>query len=170
VVRAGIAFRAAVAGLTRPAWLGVRDEPWSYGDRVAWNELPVRASPAAMELLRPLLDARRPVDLAAQAVHGDPAGNVLFAAGLPPAIIDWPLYWRPPSWVSAVSVVDALCWQGAGPDLPARWSHLPEWGQMLVRALVYRIITHDVVLRSTGWTTDLAGAYRPAIDLAAGDN
>jgi uncharacterized protein (TIGR02569 family) len=122
-----------------------------------------------MDLLRPLLDARRPVDLVSQAVHGDLAGNVLFAAGLPPAIIDWPLYWRPPSWASAVAVVDALCWYGAKPDLLARWSHLPGWGQMLVRALVYRIITDDVSRRSTGWTTDLSGAYRPVIDLVAGN-
>jgi uncharacterized protein (TIGR02569 family) len=161
VLRAGIAFHAALAGLDRPAFLDVRDDPWSDGDRVAWQESPLHASPLATELLRPLLEGRRPVTLAAQAVHGDLAGNVLFAAGLPPAVIDWPLYWRPPSWASAVAVADALCWYDAGPDLAERWSHQPEWPQMLIRALIYRIVTHD----HTSGLAGQADTYRPAITL-----
>jgi uncharacterized protein (TIGR02569 family) len=166
VLRAGIAFHAAVAGLPRPAFLDLRDDPWSFGDRAAWDELPVQASPAALELLEPLIQARRSVHLLSQVVHGDLPGNVLFADGLPPAIIDWPTYWRPATWASAVAVADALCWYQALPDLPARWSHLPEWGQMLVRALIYRIATHDKALGPAGWTPDQIGAYRPVIDLA----
>lgn len=91
---------------------------------------------------------------------------MLFAAGLPPAIIDWPLYWRPPSWAAAVAVADALCWYGASPALAARWAHLPEWGQMLVRALIYRIVTHDTAHGPAGWTSDQVTAYRPAIEVA----
>ncbi|TCO54329.1 TIGR02569 family protein [Actinocrispum wychmicini] len=165
VLRAGIAFHAAIAALPRPDFLDLRADPWSYGDRVAWDELPVDASPAAMELLAPLLRARRPIDLVSQMVHGDLPGNVLFADGLPPAIIDWPAYWRPTSWASAVAVADALCWYSASPDLLARWSHLPEWGQVLVRALIYRIVTHDKAFGLAGWTRQQIRAYRPVIDL-----
>ncbi len=166
VLRVGIAFHAAIADLPRPAFLDQRDDPWSYGDRVAWDELPVQASQAAVDLLEPLIQARRRVDLASQVVHGDLPGNVLFADGLPPAIIDWPAYWRPTSWASAVAVADALCWYDAKPDLATRWAHLPEWGQMLVRALIYRIITHDKAFKPTGWTPEQVSAYRPVIDLA----
>lgn len=158
-VRAGIAFHAAVAHLARPAFLDSRDDPWSQGDRVAWEESPLEASPTAMTLLRPLAGARRPVGLPSQAVHGDLPGNVLFAPGRSPAVIDWPLYWRPPSWASAVAVADALCWYGAPPSLAARWSHLPEWRQMLIRALIYRIVTHD---RTSGLSGHL-DAYRRAM-------
>lgn len=166
VLRAGIAFHAAISGLRRPAFLDLRDDPWSYGDRVAWEELPAQGSPAAMVLLQPLIDARRPVDLVSQAVHGDLLGNVLFADGLPPAVIDWSAYWRPCSWASAVAVVDALCWCNAPPHLLANWSHLPQWGQMLIRALIYRIVTHDKAFGSAGWTSNQVNAYRPAIALA----
>ncbi|MEV0056222.1 TIGR02569 family protein [Saccharopolyspora shandongensis] len=166
VLRAGIAFHAAIVDLPRPAFLDQRDDPWSYGDRVAWEELPVQASSVAMGLLQPLVDARRPVDLISQVVHGDLPGNVLFADGLPPAVIDWPVYWRPASWASAIAVADALCWYDAQPDLVARWSHLPRLGQMLVRALIYRIVTHDVVFGPTGWTSEQVNAYRPVIELA----
>ncbi|OLF09037.1 TIGR02569 family protein [Actinophytocola xinjiangensis] len=166
VLRAAHAFHAALAHLRRPVFLDRRDNPWSVGDRVAWNELPARTSPPATRLLEPLVRARRPVTLAAQVVHGDLPGNVLFADGLPPAIIDWPVYWRPPAWAYAIAVADALCWYGASPALAARWSHLPDWDQMLLRALIFRIVTHDTVFGPTGWTPDQLDAHRPAIDLA----
>ncbi|MDX6262448.1 MAG: hypothetical protein QOH84_4136 [Kribbellaceae bacterium] len=166
VLRAAIEFHRAIAALPRPAFLDDRDDPWSTGDRVAWEELPLRLSPAADPLVRPLLEARRPVDLPAQAVHGDLPGNVLFAEGLPPAIIDWPVYWRPPSWALAVAVADALCWYGATPDLAFRWSHLPAWGQMLIRALLYRLATDEAAQGPSCWTTAHLDAYRPAVAVA----
>ena len=35
-------------------------------------------------------------------MHGDLTGNVLFAEGLPPAILDLSLYFRPPGFATAV--------------------------------------------------------------------
>ncbi|MEU4671576.1 hypothetical protein AB0F91_27260 [Amycolatopsis sp. NPDC023774] len=78
-------------------------------------------------LLRPLVAARGPVDLVSQAVHGGLLGNILFADGQAPAVIDWAVYWRPPSWASAVAVVDARCRHGAQPELAKRRSYLPAW-------------------------------------------
>ncbi|WP_336157241.1 TIGR02569 family protein [Amycolatopsis sp. VC5-11] len=160
-IRAGIAFHQAIAHLPRPDFLDFRTDPWAIGDRVAWAELPPEGTAPARNLLRPLLEARRPVESAAQAVHGDLPGNVLFTPGQPPAVIDWAVYWRPPAWAAAVAVADALCWYGATPGLIDRWAHLPEWRQMLVRALVYRIVTHDI---SGFWTPDQIAAYQPAVE------
>jgi uncharacterized protein (TIGR02569 family) len=160
VIRAGSAFHAAVAAVPRPPFLDTRQDPWSYGDRLAWNSAGTApGTPSA--LLAPLLAARRPVRQAAQIVHGDLLGNVLFADGLPPAIIDWSAYWRPPAWASAVAVVDALCWHGVGADVVGRWAHLPDWRQLLIRALIYRIATSD----AAGRQGEPQGAYRPVIDL-----
>lgn len=165
VLRAGAAFHAAVGDLPRPAFLDARDDAWSYGDRVAWQELPVSGSPATLELLEPLAEARRPVSLPAQIVHGDLLGNVLFAPGAPPAIIDWSPYWRPPAWASAVAVADALCWHGAGSDVIGRFSHLPEWGQLLLRALMYRIATREAAFGAAGPLREPNAVYRPVVDL-----
>lgn len=55
-----------------------------------------------------LLAAVRPVRLPSQLVHGDIAGNVLFAAGQSPAVIDFSPYWRPPGYALAVAAVDLL--------------------------------------------------------------
>lgn len=166
VLRAAEAFHAAVAGLPRPHFLDERSDPWSDGDRVAWGEQPYDGSPAYVELVGPLVDAWRPVELVEQVVHGDLPGNVMFADGLPPAIIDWPVYWRPPSWASAVAVADALCWYGAEPELAARWAHLPEWGQMLIRALIYRMATDDLAGGAATWTEARRSGYAPVIELA----
>jgi uncharacterized protein (TIGR02569 family) len=164
IVRAGAAFHQALAALPRPSFLDSRDDPWTYGDRLAWSEPVPAGSTAPSALLEPLFAARRPVRLRSQVVHGDLLGNVLFADGLTPAIIDWPAYWRPPAWAAAVAVVDALCWHGAGPDVVARWAHLPSWDQMLVRALIYRIATWP----AARWTAPPDDAYRPVVDLVVG--
>jgi uncharacterized protein (TIGR02569 family) len=164
VLTAGAAFHEAIAGLARPDFLDGREDPWTLADQVAWGEQAVVGS--AQNVVEDLLEARRPVTLASQVVHGDLLGNVMFADGLPPAIIDWPVYYRPPSWAAAVAVADALCWYDAKPDLAERWSHLPDWGQMLVRALIYRMVTDDIAHGPAIWTSTHRAAYQPAIDLA----
>lgn len=133
---------------------------------MAWEEAPISGSSASLELLEPLALARRPVQLKEQIVHGDLLGNVLFADGATPTIIDWSPYWRPVSWTMAVAVVDALCWYGAGPPVVERWSHLPEWGQMLVRALIYRIATRDAAFGADAQVREPNSAYRPVVAMA----
>jgi uncharacterized protein (TIGR02569 family) len=129
-LHAGAAFHSAIAAVDRPDFLDNRDNWWSHADRAAWNLEVVEETP----ILRRLMEARVPVATNQQVVHGDLLGNVLYEAGQPPAIIDWAPYWRPTSWATAVAVVDALCWHGAGEALIQRWSALPSWTQMLLRA------------------------------------
>lgn len=163
ILHAGEAFHAALAGLPRPSYLDDRDDPWSYGDRVAWGELPVAGAAAWAGLLESLEQVRRPVALPAQPVHGDLLGNVLFADGLPPAVIDWPVYYRPASWALAVAVIDALTWCGAPRTLLDRGTHLPGWTQMLVRALMYRIATNEGFRRRRAPLQETPDAYHPVV-------
>jgi uncharacterized protein (TIGR02569 family) len=162
VIAAGTAFHQALASLPAPAILAERNDPWSYADRLAWNEPVPTGTTAPSALLEPLLAARRPVSAVPQLVHGDLLGNVLFAPGLPPAIIDWSPYWRPPAWAYAVAVIDALCWHGAGPDLITRYADQPSWPQMLLRALIFRIATWD----AAGWHPQPSSVYEPVASLA----
>ena len=137
------AFHHAIAELPRPAFLNSRDDPWAYGDRVAWDEVPVNPHGVMADLLQRLARARHSVDVLAQPVHGDLLGNVLFAAGKPPAVIDWPVYFRPAVWAAAIVVVDALTWYGAPQQLIGGRSNLDEWRHMLIRALIFRIATNE---------------------------
>jgi uncharacterized protein (TIGR02569 family) len=159
------AFHQAIAGLPRPAFLDTRDDPWTYGDRVAWEELPVNPDAVMAGLLQRLALARRPVDLPAQPVHGDLLGNVLFADGLPPAVVDWPVYFRPALWAQAVAVVDALTWCGADRELVGWRSDHPAWRQMLIRALIYRIATNEGCRQHGHPVREHPEGYQPIVDL-----
>ncbi|MFI5491832.1 TIGR02569 family protein [Actinoplanes sp. NPDC051859] len=175
VIRTGSAFHEAVAHLPRPGFLRTRTDPWAYGERLAFGDSPAPGEPPGTStdpggplgfsahlgepLLARLLAVRRPIDLAEQVVHGDLLGNVLFADGLPPAVIDWAAYWRPPGWATAVAVVDAMVWHGADLTTAQRWSHLPEWGQLLVRATIFRLATWA----AAGWTHEPREAYEPVV-------
>jgi uncharacterized protein (TIGR02569 family) len=139
-------FHAAVAGLARPAFLDSRDDPWTYGERVAWEGEPPEGSEETLALLTRAVDHLAPVEVTDQVVHGDLGGNVL-RDGDRAAVIDWPPYWRPADWALAVVATDAVCWEGADESLLDEWSTGEQWPQLLLRAAIYRLATrgrHEV--------------------------
>jgi uncharacterized protein (TIGR02569 family) len=146
-IEAGERFHAALVSFPRPSLLDRRTDHWAVGDRVAWGELPA-AEFAHVKHLPRLVAALRPVDATtSQLVHGDLTGNTLFADGLPPAIIDFSPYWRPPAFASAVVVGDALVWEGADETLLDAVAHVADFPQYLLRALIYRAVV-DVLFRA----------------------
>src|SRR6478609_4194907 len=146
LIAASRAFHAALAGRPAPPWLGRDGSRWTVGDQVAWGErdpgsvLAAAPGPLAAQL-RSLLAALRPVSLPAQLIHGDLGGNVLFAAGEPPAVIDFSPYWRPAGLALAVAAVDALMWSGADPAILGPLAAQAELDQLLARAHVGRLVT-----------------------------
>ena len=72
-----------------------------------------------------------------------------YGASSAPGITDITPYWRPASWAAGVVVVDALSWGDADDGLIERWNALPEWPQMLLRALMFRLAVHALHPRST---------------------
>ena len=126
-------FHRAVAGVAwSPAM--VASHRWARGDRVAWGELGAELP----EVVRPLLDRRRPVDLPCQLVHGDLGGNVLFHDSLPPAVIDVSPFWRPAGYADAIVVADAVAWHAAGDELVERLLRRQD-EQLLLRAVLFRV-------------------------------
>jgi hypothetical protein len=152
LIAASRAFHAALAGRPAPPWLGRDGSQWTVGDQVAWGErdpgsvLATAPGPLAGQL-RSLLAALQPVHLPAQLIHGDLGGNVLFAAGEPPAVIDFSPYWRPAGLALAVAAVDALTWSGADPAILGQLADQPGLDQLLARAHVGRLVTEIVSRR-----------------------
>jgi hypothetical protein len=149
LIAASRAFHAALARRPAPPWLGRDGSQWTVGDQVAWGERDpgsiLAAAPGSLAgQLRSLLAALRPVRLPAQLIHGDLGGNVLFAAGEPPAVIDFSPYWRPAGLALAVAAVDALTWSGADPAILDELVGEPELDQLLARAHVCRLVTEIV--------------------------
>lgn len=178
VVRAGRAFHRAIAGVERPAFLDTESgavraatDPWARADRMAWGEEPLPTDPT----LGRLAAAFRPVRAPSQLVHGDLLGNVLFADGQPPTIIDWPPYWRPAEFGAAIAAVDAVCWHGFPVRRLAalgRTAHgaaaeadEPEWTSLLTRALVFRIATLHLL---GAWDAAAVAHHRPVVDALVG--
>ena len=159
VLDAGRALHEAWAHLPRPSFLDRRRSPWDTGDRMAWGDEPLAVSmPGLRDLTARVAGELRPIDARSQLVHGDLGGNVLLADGLPPAVIDLSPYWRPPGWALAVVAVDAMVWSDAPFET---FGDLDR--QLLLRAMLYRLVTDDVLGRDT------SGVNEPAVDALLGD-
>jgi uncharacterized protein (TIGR02569 family) len=169
VVSAAVRLHEATGKLERPRFLTQGPTaPWAdvdvfiAADRAAWEDRPLQSVPAAsrsasptadgqrsVELINQLAGLRRPTKSPNQLVDGDLYGTVLFAGAAAPGITDITPYWRPASWAAGVVVVDALSWGDADEGLIDRWNALPEWPQMLLRALMFRLAVHALHPRST---------------------
>ena len=169
VVSAAVRLHEATGKLERPRFLTQGPTaPWAdvdvfiAADRAAWEERPLQSVPAgartasptadgqrSVELINQLAGLRRPTKSPNQLVDGDLYGTVLFAGAAAPGITDITPYWRPASWAAGVVVVDALSWGEADEGLIDRWNALPEWPQMLLRALMFRLAVHALHPRST---------------------
>ena len=151
VIEAGRSFHRAVAHLTRPKLLDARTDWWAVADRMAWHDRALRLRPELVDLARRLEPALQPLG-PPQLVHADLTGNVLFADGLGPAIIDISPYWRPTGYADGIVVADALCWYGAS-------ASLLEQAEVSVaavaRALLFRMVT----------TSEIAGSGVVEVDL-----
>lgn len=158
VLAAGAAFHEAIAHLDRPSFIDTKDNPWARADRIAWEE----EVPPADPTLDVLTERLRPVRSPSQVIHGDLLGNVLFAPGQPPTIIDWAPYWRPPGFAAATVVADAVCWHGMTPDLiPALGADIDEWNQLILRALIFRAMT---LLLMDAWDQGMVARHQPVVN------
>lgn len=150
VVAMSLRLHSASSVLPRPRFLAARQDIYAFADRLAWGEEEYELRPEKGGRLYDVLAAsRRKTQLKPQVVHGDLFGNVLFTGNAPPGLIDFSPYWRPPEWAAAVAVIDALAWGGSDAAIVERWSHLAEWPQALLRALLFRLAVHALHPRAT---------------------
>ena len=168
VVEASVRLHAATASVSRPRLLDDRDDLVARSAAGAFGERRLMLDPATGgELYSQLAEFRKPVQLTPQLVHPELFGAVLFDEYGAPSVIDLFPCWRPPQWAAAVIVVDALAWGGADEELPQRWTHLEEWPQMLLRALLHRVALHaqhaDASPRTLAGLQRAAGAIGPLL-------
>lgn len=167
VVAASLRLHVGTAGLRRPKFLDARQDVYALADRASWGEEDVPLNPdRGGRMFSVLATSWRPTRLKPQVVHGDLFGNVLFAGDAPPALVEFTAYWRPAEWAAAVVIVDSLAWGGADPGILLRWSHLSEWPQMLLRALLYRLAVNALHPKADSDSlTGLENAARRILDV-----
>jgi uncharacterized protein (TIGR02569 family) len=164
IIAIGELFHLALGDVPEPEFVARRTDHWAVGDRVAWGELPAEQF-MHVEYLPDLVAARRPLESPHQLVHGDLTGNVLFAEGLTPAIIDFSPFWRPAPYASAIVVADALVWEGADESLLDAVAHVPHLPQFLVRALIMRAVV-DLLFREDESMRDDDDPFSRAVEIA----
>lgn len=159
-------FHAAIGHRVRPAYFDLRDpNPWVIADKVVWGELTMEHHPQIAPVVARLRECLKPVHAKDQLIHGDFGGNVLFADGLAPAVIDFSPYWRPVAFAVGVVVADAIVWEDAGVALIDAAQHLPDFDQHLARAELRRIIELDALHRIYRWQMlDEIDAHLPLVD------
>lgn len=108
----------------------------------------------------------RAVSAPSHLIHGDLGGNVLFDDEPPPAVIDFSVYWRPVAFAAAIVVADALVWEGADARLLDAVSGTEDFGQYLIRALIYRAVTDWLLNSEDPVTSGGHDPWLPAVDLA----
>jgi uncharacterized protein (TIGR02569 family) len=165
IVRAGERFHAALRDVPEPSFISARTDPWAIGDRIAWGEIRTGSLPNVKHLPR-LIDALRPVYAPRQVIHGDLTGNVLFARGLAPGIIDLAAYYRPAAFASAVVICDAFVFEGADGSVLDTVSHVEDFPQYLLRAVIYRAVTDRLFRLGEPIRDDGSDPYLPVVDLA----
>ena len=134
-------FASVFRDETRPAFIDERAHAWAQADRVAWDESASGVLPDRVTRLDELARAKRPIADPVGIVHGDLAGNVLFARGKPSAVIDLTMYWRPVEYSVAIIAVDSVCFAGAPLSIFETISESKNFAQHLVRAAIFRLYT-----------------------------
>ncbi len=143
VVTVAEALHAATEHVARPRVIDERDDLLTRCAAGAFGERRLSLDADTGGALYAQLAAyRTTVRAPAQIVHAELFGSVLFDEAGEPAVVDLVPCWRPRSWAAAVVVVDALAWGGAEDALLERWAHLPDWPQMALRAVLYRLALH----------------------------
>ncbi|MEU8175203.1 hypothetical protein AB0C14_20175 [Microbispora hainanensis] len=165
LVAAGRAFHAALAGVPAPSWLGRGRNRWAVAERVAWDQAEVELAPELSDLVEALRAATRPVRLPDQLVHCDITGNVLFADGQPPAVIDFSPGWRPAGYALAVAAVDLLAWSAAPPGILDELDGEDDIDQLLLRALIWRLVTESLGRTDSDSRQAVRRANEPVVEL-----
>jgi uncharacterized protein (TIGR02569 family) len=149
-VLAAVKFNRATVGLPRPDFLSRRTDFDAVAERIAWEELdrPIDETKGGA-WFEVLAAARRPVALPPQVAHGELLAELLFDGDAAPGLVDFVPYYRPGEWSAAIVAVDALAWGGASGEFLERWAHLPEWPQLLLRAVLFRLAAHALNPKST---------------------
>jgi uncharacterized protein (TIGR02569 family) len=118
-------------------------DPWTRAHQIAWQEtaMPQTVHPETRQMLAPLFQAYEPMTRSSGLIHSDMCGNILFAAGMKPLIIDFSAANGDQEYAEAILVADAIAWEKAPVELINELSATPVYRQLLLRAVTFRVIT-----------------------------
>lgn len=158
---AALRFNEALSGQPWPEAMNenpLRD-PFTAADAAAFAEdpaeivtevlggdsIPTSEQAEALAKAMSLVGLRREVQATDQVVHGDVAGCLIFDGAADPVITDFVPAHHPVGWSVALLVVDCMAWGNAPDALLQRWAHVPDFYQLALRAVMYRLFAHAML-------------------------
>ncbi|KAK9365114.1 hypothetical protein V1509DRAFT_423417 [Lipomyces kononenkoae] len=144
------ALHKALSGISCPEFIKNRVSPWETGHCVAWDEATIEPLDGVRQPFERLNSLKLHISHEpCQIIHADLAGNILFSDVLDPAVIDFSPSWRPAAYGDAIVVADGLLWYGGGEALiDLGSSSSADSLQLLVRALLFRLVAFNELVRS----------------------
>lgn len=113
------------------------NNPWKKALHIAWNDEPRNGLPKELEYL---LALRKPVNLPAQLIHMDFAGNVLINKYNETCIIDFTPGFYPMEFAEAIILVDSIAWYHAPLSALKQLEIADDLvDQLLLLALIFRM-------------------------------
>lgn len=169
VLSAAQRLDAALAKLDVPEALREMDvsDPFSVADHAAWSEDPAAVATAlfrrdsgargfeavqertrkamAMRMIDRIAPRLVTLDVDAQVCHADMAATTLFSGVQVPGLTDIVPVVRPCGYTAAVAAFDSLALQSVDERIIRRFSHVPHFEQLVLRAAVYRLLLHGTL-------------------------
>lgn len=137
---AACAFHATLSAEPRPSFLDRLDHRWARAHRAVWEQAEVEPLAPVRPRLERLRALAGGVHGTPQVIHGDLAGNVLFAEGMAPAILDFSPWWAPVSYAEGILVADALLWHGADIEILGLVAEPSAFPGVLARGALFRLL------------------------------
>lgn len=149
-------FHQLLNGLAKPDFLATPRSSWSTADKAVWEQRVFDYDPGFMELIDQIKPHLEDLELPRQLVHGDLAGNFLFAENLPPAIIDFSPVWAPNGFAEGIMLADAIVWENAREEELEVFKSISNIDQFAWRGTLRRIVEQAEHIKWFGKDKDQA--------------
>lgn len=139
-VHAALRLDDAMSGLEIPGFARENaEDPFTRADRAVRS-----GDPGGSGLAERLMTRMTAIDAPTQVCHGDLLATLLFSGHQAPAVTDLVAVAHPHGYTAALTMVDGLLAGAVDSGVIDRFDHLPGLEQLLLRALCYRVLVHEL--------------------------
>jgi tetratricopeptide (TPR) repeat protein len=158
MLKATSAFSATLKGTVQPKFLSDRrrSSPSEVADRVAWGEQEKSVDESLANICTQLRKVQKPMNVTCQLINGDMTGTTVFSTGSLPTVVNMLPLWRFAAFSRAIVVGDALVKGGKDQFFILNAGfHTEKHLQLLLRALLFRIVERSEVVQTIGPVSSL---------------
>ncbi|MDO4910243.1 MAG: TIGR02569 family protein [Corynebacterium sp.] len=169
VIRAALDVEEAMRDVDIPRFVdylpdfGEDNKIYRTADFAAWSDTPADvissyvSNPdfatdttfiSALETIAAIFPKLEPIDKKRQLIHADMWGTTILQPSMPPVVTDIYFQAHPAGYSAALVAIDALADGAASPRILRRYNYLPDWEQLLLRALSYRLYANALGART----------------------